>query len=620
MTTTDGEPRRMTESNLSPAAPAAKSFARFLAGAKERLAARRATTWIIALGVTLAATSLAGGLAADDYLHAIELLRVPFPTPHEGHFDLFRFASGDPHTARALMDVGEFAWTSDPTARFGFFRPLTTLTHVFDYWAWPRSPALMHAQSLAWFAAVLAGAAAVYRRLLAGTWIAGLALLLYALDDTHGPVVGWLANRNSLVALAFSLAALWMHDRWRREGWKPGAWAAPVVLAVALLAGESALAIVAYLVAYALHLERGTWRARLLTLAPYAAVVVAWRAVYTRLGYGVSGSGVYFDPGHSVLAYLAQLPHRFPFLLVGQIGLPRSDAAEAYEYMAPSAMAWMTVFALLFLAVIAWAVAPLWRRDPVTRFFATGMLLATFPICGAFPSDRLLVFVGIGAMGLIAQLIATAATTSARALATFLVVVHVVLAPPLLALRSRFIDYQLPTDFALRTFPSSPEIASKSVVLVNPPHDLFQVYIEAIRAFRGEPRPLHLWGLASVTTWVDVTRVDAHTLLIHPEHGFLEHEGQRMFRSAEHPLTPGSEVRLSGMTATVLDSTAAGQPSSVLFHFDAPLEDPSLVWLEWTRQGYAPWPLPAVGATVRLPAFDLGRFTLDVEDRLWAGG
>ena len=43
-----------------------------------------------------------------------------------------------------------------------------------------------------------------------------------------------------------------LHDRWRREGWRAGAWIAPLWLGVALGAGESALAIAAYLFAYAL--------------------------------------------------------------------------------------------------------------------------------------------------------------------------------------------------------------------------------------------------------------------------------------------------------------------------------------------------------------------------------
>ena len=65
------------------------------------------------------------------------------------------------------------------------------------------------------------------------------------------------ASYTTSIALTLAIPVLLLHDRWRREGWRPGAWLGPLVLGVALLAGESALAIGAYLAAYALHLDRG---------------------------------------------------------------------------------------------------------------------------------------------------------------------------------------------------------------------------------------------------------------------------------------------------------------------------------------------------------------------------
>ena len=419
------------------------------------LASSRALPCLVALGVLLTSPSLFSGLAADDYLHAITLEKLPFVTPQEGPLDLFRFANGNAATARALMDVGEFPWTADPSVRFAFFRPLSALTHMLDYAAWPHAPAMMHAQNLFWFALALLGVAAVYRRLLGATWVAGLALLLYALDDTHAPVVGWLANRNALIALSFSLSALWMHDRWRRDGWKPGAWLGPLLFAVAILAGESALAILAYLAAHALHIDKTSLKARAVALTPYALIVVAWRFAYTHFGFGVSSSGIYFDPGQHPLVYLTALPRRLPFMLLGEVGLPRSDFAMVYEYISPTALAWMIGFALAVLGLLAAAMVPLWRRDPVARFFTTGLLLAVFPICGAFPSDRLLLFVGVGAMGLIALFLSSAASFAERGAAAVLVFVHVVLAPPLLVLRAKFVDYEIPTEVATKTIPSN---------------------------------------------------------------------------------------------------------------------------------------------------------------------
>src|SRR6202011_2997108 len=88
------------------------------------LATRTAIPWIVGFGTLLTATSLKTGLAADDYLHAVALLKIPWPPTGRGPLDLFRFASGDPATARALQDIGQYPWMADPTTRFAFFRPL----------------------------------------------------------------------------------------------------------------------------------------------------------------------------------------------------------------------------------------------------------------------------------------------------------------------------------------------------------------------------------------------------------------------------------------------------------------------------------------------------------------
>ena len=68
-----------------------------------------------------------------------------------------------------------------------------------------------------WIAAVL------YRRLFGregrgALWAAGLAALLYALDDAHSLSTAYLANRNALLATFFGLLSLYCHVRWRDDG------------------------------------------------------------------------------------------------------------------------------------------------------------------------------------------------------------------------------------------------------------------------------------------------------------------------------------------------------------------------------------------------------------------
>jgi hypothetical protein len=558
--------------------------------------------WLVLLGVLLAAPSLNTGLVADDYIHAVILRGLPTVAPTKGPLDLFRFADGDVKRGQALIDSGEFPWLARPTLHFSFFRPLSSLTHLADYRLWPDAPWAMHAQSLFWFAICLGLAALFYRRFLGTGLVAGLAMLAFAIDDAHGPVVGWIANRNALVAFALAVPVLLLHDRARRDKDVRAAVLAPLFLAVSLFAGESSLAIGGYLFAHAVHLDKASWKIRLASLSPYALVVLAWRALYSHLGYGVAGSGIYLDPLRDPRAFLAALPVRFVFLLIGQLGKLWSDLATIYADLSP----WLLPAALFIcvstLAFLIWAALPLLKSDATARFFASGMLLATLPVCATFPADRLLLFVGLGGMGLVALLCTQALTPQARVARGFLVLCHFILAPIFLPVRARsMMAIRAMISLADDTIPRTADILGKTVILLDPPNDIFGAFIPAMRNVLGVPRPARFRILAGGTAETKVLRVDANSLRITPAHGFFEPETARLLRGAQDPFLPGEKIAVSGLEITIEAVTADSRPASVLFKFDVPLEAPKLVWLDWTEVGYAPWQPPAIGQASSLP-------------------
>ena len=157
----------------------------------------------------VALPSLAGGRVVDDHWHRITL------APHDPSwsslakpwYELFTFYDGDPARTHRIVDMGLSPWWTDPNVTLAFFRPVAAATHLLDYRLWPSHPWIMHAHSLAWFAALVAVAAWVYRRLCPG-WVGGLAGLLFALDHNHGIPIAWIANRNALIAGVFAIACL----------------------------------------------------------------------------------------------------------------------------------------------------------------------------------------------------------------------------------------------------------------------------------------------------------------------------------------------------------------------------------------------------------------------------
>jgi hypothetical protein len=174
------------------------------------------------LAVILALPSLNAGLFVDDYHHKllmdgsdspIRLLKSPL--------DMFCFFDGDPQRTAELIDYG-FPWWTYKGIKGAFWRPLASITHWLDYILWPDTPALMHAQNILWYGALIIAVTFLYRRFITATWVVSLAALLYAIDDAHGMPVGFIANRNAVMATFFGILTIIAHDKWRRE---IGVWA-----------------------------------------------------------------------------------------------------------------------------------------------------------------------------------------------------------------------------------------------------------------------------------------------------------------------------------------------------------------------------------------------------------
>jgi len=580
----------------------------------------RGTVALIALACVLMLPSLNVGFAVDDH---VQRLRVRADTPPESQIagfgyaplDLFTFAPADDALRAAMQDEGVFAWWAGNDVQLSFWRPLSVLTHLLDHRAWPESPALMYLHSIAWFALLLVVLATLYRRLHA-PGLALVALAIFALDDAHGPTVGFISNRNAVVAAALSMLVLVIHDRWRRDRWRPGAVLGPFALAAALLAGEASVAAVGYLVAYALFLERGRAAERARSISAYLIVAVGWFAIYQALGYGAHGSGVYLDPGSETAAFLAGVAQRLPPLFLGQVAAPPSD----FWLMYPATLAlglWCVAIAVMLFGL--WLLWPHLKADRALRFWALGSLLAAVPVCASFPSDRLLMLVGVGVAPLLATLIRRAGAQpaenheqdiraphrrGARPVAFLLIAIHLVIAPMLLPIRVRSMD-TVQRSMALfdRVVPSTPDIARQEVIVVTSPSDGLVCYLPLIRASERRARPARMRLLASGAAEVSVTRVDERTVSVRPGAGFVSSTAEQMLRSPDDAFSVGDTVALTGMTATVTE-VEQDRALEATFSFAEPIDSDRYLWITWNASRFERFDLPAVGETVTLPPVD----------------
>ncbi len=564
------------------------------------------------LAIVLTIPSLWTGLQFDDFLQRLVHLESPVVNPSfRSPFRMFDFANGDPDRAQEFMDLGWYPWWTLPNVMLTFWRPVTVLSHMLDYRLWPDNFPLMHLHNLLWYAAGVAAVVCFYRRIIGAGWVAGLAGLLFAIDDAHSIPVSWIANRNGLMALFFGIMALLFHDRWRRDTRRLSAAIALLFLLAGLLSGEAAIATGAYLVAYALIIDKGNWRARTLSLVPYGAVIVVWRVFYRVLGYGASGSEFYVDPLKSPLHFLSVLWQRAVVLLQAQWGPVPS---ELQTMVHPPLKLALWAVSLLFLIWVFSVLAPLIKKNRTAQFWTLGMVLSVVPVCAAFPMDRLLMFAGVGAMGLLALFIDAAREgyaanlpsvsrqKIAKALYIFLIFLHLIIAPVLLPVKilgfamigNRVNDWtdSIPLDDA--------QLAGRTLVVPYAPSPFVSNQMAMIRANRDTPLPAH-FRVLSPNMWLpliqsmDLTRTDDRTLVVEPEGGFHWF----LVRDNEHEFRVSDEIKLTGMTVRILTLTEDNYPKKVEYRFDRPLEDPSFLWWLFEDYKWEPFTLPAVGETIK---------------------
>jgi hypothetical protein len=516
-------------------------------------------------------------------------------------FDLFSFLDGDPDRTKLVTEAILGAWILDPSIRLDFFRPISSLTHALDFSLWPQAAWFMHLENIVLYALLIVLVGAVYRRFEASRWTAGLAVLLFAIDDARGVPVGWVSHRNALIAALFAMLALLAHDRACRDGWRAGRWLGPASFALALLSAEAGLAAGAYLLAYTLFVHSGNWLARFRSFLPYAAVVIVWRLGYSALGRGASGSDQYLDPVRDPLDFLAAVVTRLPTLSLGQWGLPPSDLWMLLE---GSGRYWLALAGLAVIAALGWLGRGILARSATARFWACGSLLALVPSCATYPSDRLLLFSGIGAMALLAhfleELTAPDAARPALWAAGALLAIHTIVAPLLLPLRSlEIVGAERLMEEGGSSLPTDADFERQELVIVTSPQLLHGPYALARRASLGEPLPDSVRILATTLGPMTLRREDERTLRMKVPSGLLPRAIDRLLRSRRDPLEPGDTIELDGFRAEVLATGPAG-PTEVRFQFATALEDPDRRWLTWQTGAYRTFAPPPPGDSVAL--------------------
>lgn len=561
-------------------------FRRAHTRAKAALSGPRGPLLVALASIAISLPALGLGFMADDHLLAWQLQHGERP------WGLFQASEA---SLRELRSVGAIAWWASPRLALKFFRPIASLSHALDFALWPHAAWLMTLWNVLLYGACTLLAALLFRRLTRSPWAAGLAALLFAIDEAHGVSVGWIAGRNTLLALLGSLSALYLHLRARSERRRSLALLAPLAVAFALSSAEAGSWALGLLLAYALVLEPGSYRQRLSTIAPQLIVGALWASLYLALGCGIRGASFYRELTSPIDA-LAQGLLDLPLALTSLLG----PSVVAFTAMVPAHEARLMALPVALISLgLAWP-SRLLRDDASFRFFVLATFACLPPAFLALAQDRTLMGASFGAFGWLASVLVEVAQRSgllARIRVGVLVLVHVLLALPM---------YELSLA-SVRRFENGAQALvaitkpGREVVLVNTPVELLSNYTIAIHDRAGRSlRSLHQLYAGGSELWLE--RVDAHTLDVTATRGWGYVPIERIFCAPADLPKAGSALQVQGMTIRVLGSTEAGAPAHVRFTFATPLEAGERQWLIWRGSQPVPFQPPAPGQRIRLAA------------------
>ena len=541
----------------------------------------------------------AAAFVADDLFH-LGILEGNTPLHWAGLLDLYTLADGDPQHVLEAKQVGAFPWFFDPQMKMAFFRPLSSALLWVDHELFGLRPHLYVAHSVLWLALLCVLTALVFRDFLTLNRSIACAVIIYTLSGIHWGI-WWTATRYSFVSAAIGMGALLCHLRWREAGWRPGLPLSAALWPLALLSGEAALGVVAYLVAYEL-LAGERPKVRLLAALPATVSTVICLVAYRLAGHGASAGSGYLDPFEVPLQYLLALPGRLLFL-VGSMVIGGHTELWMSAPLRP---------ALVVLGAVAVVLAGLvmrrWLRSGDgsefhrARWLLLGSLLSLLPFTPSILGTRNLIvpFVGIAAMlGLVLSHWWSHTTEYHAPRGRFLnavcwglAVVHLVLAP-MQRLGAPFL-FKTMMHGRLETAMEQAELdeeglEDRRVVVITSPDLVIGLHSYYYRRLYDLPMPRSWWALSWNPHDQEVRRTDVDTFELTVVDGEMDKPHLRQDQA----------IVLDGMTARIAAMGKRG-PTTVEFEFDRPLEHPSLIFLAWQEGALRRVELPPLGETLLL--------------------
>lgn len=541
--------------------------------------------------------------------------------------DTFHFFSTPSGSLETQRYYGNLPWWSVTEGLMRPFRPLAAITHWIDYQLWPNDRVLMQVQSLLYFVLFAIAGLVLYQRLTSDWAVVVLAAAFLVFDVSMALNFSWLAARNTYLSAALGMLSIRCYMQWRDEARWRYWWGAAMGFLAALLTAEAGLAVAGYFGAYALVYDARGWKKGLISLLPFVAIVVVWRAYYNAMEFGALNIGLYLDPGRDMVGMIERVITVFPHIVVslatgvdGLIG----GVDLTYRF-------WLSLVCWLLVGVFVYLVGDLLKHHREARFMFLGSAFATIPHCSLLSGgNRNGTFVAIGFFFILAlwcaRLLQKNNTFKRRLFGAGLLALHLVL-PVLLQAGTTW--NLIPVTFTGRvTYPiaASPAAVTQSAfVYVNADSTNLMYYLPYEWSSDGKPLPKQMQVLAPGLSSVYLRRKSARVLELTSPGGFVLHQDSEILREDLQPAPAISSVHgkriLSGLVTSPEGDfsqgrvfSAAGMKVTVLdvkskritririeMEDDEPLEHKQWMAFDWKSNSYISIPPPTIGQTLYFP-------------------
>jgi hypothetical protein len=579
--------------------------------------------WAILATIVFAAVQLPfASFMADDFMQ-LGILEGVSPCTWLGPMDVYTLADGDPAHMRTLKDSGAFQWFWNPEFKAKFFRPLSSVLLIMDHAIFGLNPIGYSIHNILWFACLIIASGFLMQRAVPGR-ISSLAIIIFSISGIHWYVVYWTAARHIIVAASIGLWSLLAYTKWREQDWKIGRIISFIGILLSLLAGETALGVLAYFFSYELLSTDDTLKQKLKNLLPFIILTVAYLIVYKSFGYGAYGGSGYLNPVTEPMRFLLAFPGRFLALAGSMI-----VGGHAEVWMFPSIQLYMILIAVLIIilfTILFKKVSSLsgdyTRLHPGknenrhkrtaqfigsprrgVRWMLLGSVISLIPFSAASPGARCLVVPFVGGAIVISFVlyywwkpVRKLPGLKLRVLSTFcwlLLFIHFVFAPI-----QRFVGPGFAKELFANRLKSVLEKAEfnhkqppEKIVLLTVPDFSIGLHSYYYRKLTREPLPESWWVLSWENCYHRVYRSGANSFELELIDGSIN----RPF------LKKGTVIKLTGMEVTILRADKNGT-KCIEFRFDRSLDDPSLQFLAWIDEGLKSIQMPPVGKSILLPA------------------